>query len=223
MSNTFPSPASYAYGQYTLSPISMARNPERLPSHGPSMNTTNHQTNIQTHPLPRRPSPPSFHGSNAPSAVPTAGFVPYQPEDHPQPSTEATSAIMVSGASAYSHGNTNFNMYIPRQNPESNNHRGLQKHATPAASPDGAPSPAGRRRTRTKVVAWDPRDLEDIYYRKEVAKEDWDTICKVWHPTSSMLACLSDLRLGLSNPHQSCHEAASDCTMAPALQSRSRS
>ncbi|KAL8971603.1 MAG: hypothetical protein Q9183_000972 [Haloplaca sp. 2 TL-2023] len=78
-------------------------------------------------------------------------------------------------------------MYVPRQNPESNSHRGLQKHATPAASPDGAPSPAGRRRARTKVVAWDPRDLEDIYYRKEVAKEDWDTICKVY-PTRTKVA-----------------------------------
>ncbi|KAL8872725.1 MAG: hypothetical protein Q9174_001693 [Haloplaca sp. 1 TL-2023] len=120
------------------------------------MNQANHQTSVQTHPLPRRPSPPpSFRRSDGPLTIPKDGFVLYQPEDRPQPSTEATSVIV--------------------------------KHATPTASPDGAPSPAGRRRARTKVVAWDPRDLEDIYYRKEVAKEDWDTICKVY-PTRTKVA-----------------------------------
>lgn len=52
------------------------------------------------------------------------------------------------------------------------------KRLASADSPEGNPASNGRRRTRTKVVAWDPRDLEDIYQRKEVKKEDWDSICR---------------------------------------------
>ncbi|KAI4228762.1 MAG: hypothetical protein L6R36_001362 [Xanthoria steineri] len=55
---------------------------------------------------------------------------------------------------------------------------GPSKQVTPAQSPEGKPASNGRRRTRTKVVAWDPKDLEDIYVRKEVNKEEWDSICR---------------------------------------------
>ncbi|KAL8947095.1 MAG: hypothetical protein Q9222_006585 [Ikaeria aurantiellina] len=48
-------------------------------------------------------------------------------------------------------------------------------------------SSGGRKRTRTKVVAWDPKDLEDIYTRKEVNREDWDTICRDY-PTRTRVA-----------------------------------
>ncbi|KAL9612653.1 MAG: hypothetical protein Q9167_002780 [Letrouitia subvulpina] len=62
--------------------------------------------------------------------------------------------------------------------PEARSSRGPPKHLTPNQSPDEKSSLSGRKRTRTKVVAWDPKDLEDIYQRKEILKEDWDTICR---------------------------------------------
>ncbi|KAI4252711.1 MAG: hypothetical protein L6R42_007864 [Xanthoria sp. 1 TBL-2021] len=68
--------------------------------------------------------------------------------------------------------------YNSLQKPEARANRGPPKQLTPAQSPEGKPASNGRRRTRTKVVAWDPKDLEDIYVRKEVNKEDWDTICR---------------------------------------------
>ena len=69
--------------------------------------------------------------------------------------------------------------YNTVQKPEARINRGQSKQVTPAESPEGKTASNGRRRTRTKVVAWDPRDLEDIYTRKEVNKEEWDTICRV--------------------------------------------
>ncbi|KAL8838888.1 MAG: hypothetical protein Q9176_004823 [Flavoplaca citrina] len=68
--------------------------------------------------------------------------------------------------------------YNTVQKPEARINRGQSKQVTPAESPEGKTASNGRRRTRTKVVAWDPRDLEDIYTRKEVNKEEWDTICR---------------------------------------------
>ncbi|KAL8961683.1 MAG: hypothetical protein Q9193_001803 [Seirophora villosa] len=72
-----------------------------------------------------------------------------------------------------------FHSYDPAQKPEVRTHRSPPKRPAAADSPDGkAPSSNGRKRARTKVVAWDPKDLEDIYVRKEINKEDWDSIGK---------------------------------------------
>ncbi|KAI4196391.1 MAG: hypothetical protein LQ350_006577 [Teloschistes chrysophthalmus] len=61
---------------------------------------------------------------------------------------------------------------------EVKNSKGPQKNPTPAPSPDAQPASSGRRRARTKVVAWDKNDLADIYHKKEVLKYDWDSICR---------------------------------------------
>ncbi|KAL8768654.1 MAG: hypothetical protein Q9209_005213 [Squamulea sp. 1 TL-2023] len=85
---------------------------------------------------------------------------------------------MVSSNLGYNHPAEDLRPYNPGQKPEARTNRGPPKEITPAQSPEGKSASNGRRRTRTKVVAWDPRDLEDIYVRKEINKEDWDTICR---------------------------------------------
>ncbi|KAL8798966.1 MAG: hypothetical protein Q9182_006244 [Xanthomendoza sp. 2 TL-2023] len=85
---------------------------------------------------------------------------------------------MVSPEVDCNHRTEEFHPYNPEQKPEARSNRGLLKQVTPAQSPEGKPSSNGRRRTRTKVVAWDPNDLEEIYRRKEINKEEWDTICR---------------------------------------------
>ncbi|KAL8699304.1 MAG: hypothetical protein Q9224_001475 [Gallowayella concinna] len=110
--------------------------------------------------------------------MPKHGFTPQQPEPSPQHSSEIPPVAMVSSEVDYNHHTEDFHPYNPLQKPEARSNRGLLKQLTPAQSPEGKPSSNGRRRTRTKVVAWDPNDLEDIYRRKEVNKEDWDTICR---------------------------------------------
>ncbi|KAL8862041.1 MAG: hypothetical protein Q9178_001496 [Gyalolechia marmorata] len=85
---------------------------------------------------------------------------------------------MVSADRDSNHPAEDFHPYNPVQKPEARINRGTQKQVTPAESPEAKSASNGRRRTRTKVVAWDPRDLEDIYVRKEINKEDWDTICR---------------------------------------------
>lgn len=175
MSNLFPAPLAHPYGA-GVSQMPMSQSQEGIPLQSLGVNTTN------THPqfLPRQPSLPLFHGGETPLSIPTDGSLPQQIEDHPQPCAETPSATMVSHAPDYNHTAKEFNGYNPLQKPEVRSNRGQPKHSTPAPSPDGAPSSTGRRRTRTKVVAWDPRDLEDIYERKEIKKEDWAKICKVY-------------------------------------------
>ncbi|KAL8803738.1 MAG: hypothetical protein Q9200_006095 [Gallowayella weberi] len=128
----------------------------------------NHQT----------PSYPHFDTRETHLPLPKHGFSPQQPEPPPQNSSEIPPVAMVSPEVDYNHRTEDFHPYNPEQKPEARSNRGLLKQATPAQSPEGKPSSNGRRRTRTKVVAWDPNDLEDIYRRKEINKEEWDTICR---------------------------------------------
>ncbi|KAL8994997.1 MAG: hypothetical protein Q9188_006913 [Gyalolechia gomerana] len=103
----------------------------------------------------------------------------------PQPPNQTPPASIGNSASEHNHVNEDFQSYDPTEKPDAANDKGSPNDKSPpkglasADSPEGNPPSNGRRRTRTKVVAWDPRDLEDIYQRKEVKKEDWDTICRV--------------------------------------------
>lgn len=105
-----------------------------------------------------------------------------------------------------------FHSYEPAQKPDSKNNKNSPRRPPAADSPDGtATSLNGRKRARTKVVAWDPEDLEDIYRRKEINREDWDAICKV--SLRSVVIQSATLELtncsGLPEPHSSCHATAS--------------
>ncbi|KAL8903063.1 MAG: hypothetical protein Q9207_004173 [Kuettlingeria erythrocarpa] len=72
-----------------------------------------------------------------------------------------------------------FHSYEPAQKPESKNNKNSPRRLPAADSPDGTTTSLnGRKRARTKVVAWDPEDLEEIYRRKEINRENWDAICK---------------------------------------------
>ncbi|KAI4168764.1 MAG: hypothetical protein LQ343_006146 [Gyalolechia ehrenbergii] len=103
----------------------------------------------------------------------------------PQPPNQTPPETIGNPASEHNHVNEDFQSYDPTEKPDAANDKGSPNDKSPpkglasADSPEGNPPSNGRRRTRTKVVAWDPRDLEDIYQRKEVKKEDWDTICRV--------------------------------------------
>ncbi|KAL8938700.1 MAG: hypothetical protein Q9216_003760 [Gyalolechia sp. 2 TL-2023] len=102
----------------------------------------------------------------------------------PQPPSQTPPATMGNSVAENNHVDEDFHPLDPAEKPDSGNDksppngRSPPKRLASVDSPEGNPSSNGRKRTRTKVVAWDPRDLEDIYQRKEVKKEDWDTICK---------------------------------------------
>lgn len=73
-----------------------------------------------------------------------------------------------------------FHSYEPAQKPESRSNKNSPRRPAAADSPDETTTSLnGRKRARTKVVAWDPKDLEDIYRRKEINREEWNSICKV--------------------------------------------
>ncbi|KAL8998710.1 MAG: hypothetical protein Q9169_002265 [Polycauliona sp. 2 TL-2023] len=122
--------------------------------------------------------------SHAPS-LPQHGFTPQHPDavpPHtdavPQHSGDVPPSAMVSSEVKYHKPVEDFRPYNPAQKPEARTNRGPPKQHTPGESPDGKSASNGRKRARTKVVAWDPRDLEDIYVRKEVNREEWDSICR---------------------------------------------
>ncbi|KAL9591588.1 MAG: hypothetical protein Q9179_007574, partial [Wetmoreana sp. 5 TL-2023] len=179
MSHILHSPSAHSSGvdvsqmllpQEGTAPQSLGSNTSNIPqypSHGPSL-------------------PPHYGGD---TAVPAAqnGFAPLQSDYPPQPPNNTPPATMVSSTPDYNHPAEDFHPYDPTQKPEARSNRGLPKHSTPVPSPEDKPSSTGRRRTRTKVVAWDPRDLEDIYVRKEINKEDWDSICRDY-PTRTRVA-----------------------------------
>ncbi|KAL9026205.1 MAG: hypothetical protein Q9196_005093 [Gyalolechia fulgens] len=117
-------------------------------------------------------------------------------------------AAMRNPTAEQNHVNQDFHPYDPPEKPDPANDKSppddksSPKRLASADSPEGNPPSNGRRRTRMKVVAWDPRDLEDIYQRKEVKKEDWDTICRVFLAFCSMLVFCNLPRLGLPVPDQ---------------------
>ncbi|KAL8999692.1 MAG: hypothetical protein Q9169_001509 [Polycauliona sp. 2 TL-2023] len=43
----------------------------------------------------------------------------------------------------------------------------------------------GRKRAWGRHIAWDPKDAEDIYERREVNKEDWDSIGRGFYASAS--------------------------------------
>ncbi|KAL9602358.1 MAG: hypothetical protein Q9219_001924 [cf. Caloplaca sp. 3 TL-2023] len=135
--------------------------------------------------------PPIQHRENGFVSLPQHAFPSQQQQLQPvsQHPEEAPLPILSSSAPDYGHVNEDFHPYDPTDQPEVANNKSPPKGAASADSPDGRPASNGRRRTRTKVVAWDPRDLEDIYERKEILKEDWDSICRV------ILTCSSTLML----------------------------
>ena len=125
-------------------------------------------------PPPQGFPPPPQPGENGHHSEPTQIYPPSLTKTETPPPAQ-----MVSSAPDYRYSTEEFHPHNSAQKPEARTSRGPPKHRTPGQSPDGKNSSSGRRRTRTKVVAWDPRDLEDIYVRKEINKEDWDSICKV--------------------------------------------
>ncbi|KAL8716287.1 MAG: hypothetical protein Q9220_000192 [cf. Caloplaca sp. 1 TL-2023] len=112
------------------------------------------------------PYQPNLTFNNRPDTVlpvPSNGFAHQQPD--PRPPSEPPLAAMLSSGPEYHHAAEDFHPYNPAQKPESRSSRGPPRHLTPTQSPDGRQSSGGRKRARTKVVAWDPKDLEEIYTR----------------------------------------------------------
>ncbi|KAL8987532.1 MAG: hypothetical protein Q9177_003266 [Variospora cf. flavescens] len=152
---------------------------EGIPSHTFGNTTV---PNAPPYNTPGPTLPPLQHRGNSDSFLssPQHGFTPQQPrstyhyntESHPPPP-------VANSASNLSRAHEPFHAFDPAQKPEVRTHKSPPKRPAAADSPDGkAPSSNGRKRARTKVVAWDPKDLEDIYVRKEINKEDWDSIGK---------------------------------------------
>ncbi|KAL8718058.1 MAG: hypothetical protein Q9225_004766 [Loekoesia sp. 1 TL-2023] len=131
--------------------------------------------------------PPLQHRGDGFLSLPQHGFTPQQSHPAPQQATEIPPPNMPNSTSDYNHVNEEFHPYKPTEKPEARNNKSSPIHVASADSPEGRPASNGRRRTRTKVVAWDPKDLEDIYQRKEIKKEDWDTIC-MDYPTRTKVA-----------------------------------
>lgn len=179
MSNLFPSAATASMPFARDGSLSSAPPPQE--AHPPKSLGNNHIHDYSN----QNPSYPPYDMRDTHFSLPKHPFTPEQPEPNRQHSSEAPSVAMVSSEVDYNHPIEEFRPYNPAQKPEVRSNRGAPKQVTPTQSPEGKPSSNGRRRTRTKVVAWDPNDLEDIYKRKEINKEEWDTICRVrfipWH------------------------------------------
>lgn len=186
MSNFFPS--SQGPPAHAQSP-SMQYAPDRTQLSPPSQDGIRSQGLGNTSKIPQYPTqqgltlPPLQHGggNGAFLSSPQHGFAPQPPQPMPQQNNKSHSQPPVlSSPRDYNNINEDFHSYDPVQQPEARNNRSPPKAQGATESPDGkAPSSNGRRRARTKVVAWDPKDLEDIYERKEIKKEDWDSICRV--------------------------------------------
>ncbi|KAI4286496.1 MAG: hypothetical protein L6R35_004251 [Caloplaca aegaea] len=169
---------------------------EGIPSHAFGNTTV---SNAPPYNTPGPTLPPLQHRADSDSFLssPQHGFTPQQPrstyhyntESHPPPP-------VASSASNLSRAHEPFHAFDPAQKPEVRTHRSPPKRPAAADSPDGkAPSSNGRKRARTKVVAWDPKDLEDIYVRKEINKEDWDSIGKDY-PSRTRVAMRQQVIVG---------------------------
>lgn len=190
MSNFFPSsqgPSPHGHSS------SMQFAPDRTQLSPPSHEGTSSQSlgntntpNIAQYHIQGPTLPPFQHrgGGGAFLSSPQHAFTPQQSHPTPQHDNETpTLPLIANPAPDYNHINEDFQSYDPAQKPEARNNKRSPKRPAAAESPDGkTPSSNGRRRARTKVVAWDPKDLEDIYERKEIKKEDWDAICRVRSP-----------------------------------------
>ncbi len=185
MSNIFssaPTPSSLPFapeGSLLLSAPPKEAHPQSL---GTTITNSIHQ--YPSH----GPSHLQYGTKDTHTPLPQHGFTPQQSDPVPQYSSDTPPFAMVSADRVSNHPAEHFHPYNPVQKPEARINRGTQKQVTPAESPEAKSASNGRRRTRTKVVAWDPRDLEDIYVRKEINKEDWDTICKVSLLSSCLLS-----------------------------------
>ncbi|KAL8732894.1 MAG: hypothetical protein Q9166_002495 [cf. Caloplaca sp. 2 TL-2023] len=155
--------------------------------HPQSLGNTTTSNNIHEY-SNQAPSYPQYDTRDAHLSLSKHGSTPQQSEIIPQHSNQIPSVAMVSSTVDNNHHAEDFHPYNPAQKPEARANRGPPKQITPAQSPEGKLSSNGRRRTRTKVVAWDPNDLETIYKRKEIDREDWDTICRVRFLLHRMLA-----------------------------------
>ena len=140
---------------------------------------TGHHTSTREY-SDQTPSHPSYakEDSHAPSLSHHA-FTPQHAGLIPQHSSDVPPVAMVSSEVNFNQPVEDSHPYNPVQKPVARSNRGPPKQLTPAESPEGKSGSNGRKRARTKVVAWDPRDLDDIYVRKEVHREDWDSICRV--------------------------------------------
>ncbi|KAL8653729.1 MAG: hypothetical protein Q9226_003724 [Calogaya cf. arnoldii] len=133
--------------------------PRPQEAHPQGLGTTISNGNNTTHEYSNWESPQPPYDTTDPHApsLPQHGFTLQPPEATPQHSNDIPAVAM---------------------KPEARSNRGPPAQITPGQSPEGKPASNGRKRTRTKVVAWDPKDLEDIYVRKEINREDWDSICR---------------------------------------------
>ncbi|KAL8652376.1 MAG: hypothetical protein Q9210_002722 [Variospora velana] len=192
MSNLFPSsqgpasqgPASHSHSSFIFAPpagTQLSPPPtEGTPSHALGNTTVSNAPPYNNTPGPTLPPLQHRGDSHSFLSSPQHGLTPQQPrstfhyntESHPPPP-------VANSASDLSRTHEPFHAFDPAQKPEVRTHKSPPKRPAAADSPDGkAPSSNGRKRARTKVVAWDPKDLEDIYVRKEINKEDWDSIGK---------------------------------------------
>ena len=146
--------------------------PLAIPPDTSNINTNSRNDNSDALPPPQQGFPLPYPAPAFPLPLPSQE-IPPTPPGH-----ESSPAKMVSSSLDNSHDSGEFQAYNPAQKPEARSSRGPPKR-TPAQSPDDKSAASGRKRTRTKVVAWDPKDLEDIYDRKENQGEDWDSICRV--------------------------------------------
>ncbi|KAL8881077.1 MAG: hypothetical protein Q9198_001649 [Flavoplaca austrocitrina] len=178
MSSMFPSaPSAPSMSFGPQSSLLLSAPPPE--AHPQSLGTTiSNETNTLGY-FQKAPSHPPYdqRDLHAPS-LPQHGFTPQYQEHVPQHSNDVPPVAMVSPEVDHNRSVEDSRPYNTVQKPEARINRGQSKQVTPAESPEGKTASNGRRRTRTKVVAWDPRDLEDIYTRKEVNKEEWDTICR---------------------------------------------
>ncbi|KAI4214364.1 MAG: hypothetical protein LQ351_003117 [Letrouitia transgressa] len=174
-------------------PLTIAPHEGETSNNSSNSHERNHGANAP--PLEHRGLPPPLPSQNIPQTLPSQDIsLLSAPRD-------SSPAKMVSFSVNHTPNAREFLTYNPTQKPEVRSSRGPPKHLTPNQSPDEKFSLSGRKRTRTKVVAWDPKDLEDIYQRKEILKEDWDTICRVWTPSLVVAMCLHLILImtGLSN------------------------
>lgn len=209
MSNFFPSsrgPASHSHSSSMHFAPPAATQISSPPTEGTPAQAFANPTvsNIAPYTAPGPTLPPLQHRGESDSfrSSPQHGFTPQQSrpifrhntESHPPPP-------VANSAPDLRRVHDPFHSYDPAQKPEVRTHRSPPKRPAPADSPDGkAPSSNGRKRARTKVVAWDPKDLEDIYVRKEINKEDWDSIGKVSLSVALLYLTLSLPASGLPQP-----------------------
>ena len=183
MSNFFPN----------APPSSMQFAPDGLQGSTAPQETTPSQSLGNTPNIPQYATqgptlPPLQHKGDGVLSLPHHGFTPQRSQSMASQADNVPSTATPNTASDYDHVTDDFHPYNPTERSEARNSKGSPKRVTSGDSPEGK-SVNGRRRTRTKVVAWDPKDLEAIYKRKEVEKEDWDTICRVSTFFFDVLVC----------------------------------